>query len=284
VSQVWRMMRRIGDGEAAALLASQALAEIRFLAWQCVSGEERPTVELLGRVHFLADLVHNLPRLAGVRASRRRKQMRWLWSTVGPEGRSWILDTIEFAGCEWRPPSVERRTDTESVPSLSIWRQASVLSGWWPVRTPRGRTPLPRSARRLKALTTADVVAIYDEAERLELGLGKGGSWLQAHLLPDGKHYLVPDPASYYWPDPAQRSWWQCHALLQMIDGAQVRSMVAVLPERFVGLPDTIGRKEQIRLVHIIRATRYDTHQWARLHQANCGVTTCGYGVNDARG
>jgi hypothetical protein len=44
--------------------------------------------------------------------------------------------------------------------------------------------------------------ALYDEADRLRLGLGKGGPWLRANLALGSTHYLVPDPAIYYWPDP----------------------------------------------------------------------------------
>lgn len=120
-------------------------------------------------------------------------------------------------------------------------------------------------------------MALYDEAQRLRFGLGKGGPWLRAHLKPDGTHYMAPDPASYYWPDPPRRSWWQCGALLHMIDGARVTSSVAVLRERFDGLPDSVNRREQRRLVHVIRWARYDQYLWGRNHRAECGTTTCGY-------
>jgi hypothetical protein len=67
------------------------------------------------------------------------------------------------------------------------------------------------------ALDTDRVCARYEEADRLRLGVGKGGPWLRAHLAQAGTHYLVPDPADYYWPDPNGKSaGWQCTALLRM--------------------------------------------------------------------
>ena len=100
--------RRIGDGEAAALLASHALVEIRYLAWQSLSREQPPDAEQLERIHFLADLAHNLfgiARTAGtVRNRRDRQQMQWVWSTAGPNGQAWMLETLAYLNCSWTPP------------------------------------------------------------------------------------------------------------------------------------------------------------------------------------
>jgi hypothetical protein len=165
---------------------------------------------------------------------------------------------------------------------MTLQQRADVLLGRWPVRAPAGRQPLSAAAHVLKALGTDAVCALHEEAGRLRLGLGKGGPWLRAHLDPDGVHYLVPDPANYYWPgNPDGRGgeirWWQCTALLRMYDGEQVSSMVAVLPETFTALPSTLPRSEQLRLVHLARATERDTYLWGRDHKAECGPQVCGY-------
>jgi len=135
------------------------------------------------------------------------------------------------------------------------------------VRPPFGGKPLPASSRVLKALTTEEILALHEEAGRLRLGLGSGGPWLREQLDADAVHYLVPDPAPYYWPDGDQIQWWQCRELLCMRDGTRVKSMLAVLPERFEELPDNVPRREQLRLVRLIRAMRYDLHLWGRDHQ-----------------
>jgi hypothetical protein len=96
-------------------------------------------------------------------------------------------------------------------------------------------------------------------------------------LDPDGTHYLIPDPALYYWPGPDTMRWWQCRELLRMVDGTQVTSSVAVLPERFAALPDNLSHRQQRRLAYIIRATRYDLHLWGLDHKAECNPDRCGY-------
>ncbi|MCX4776052.1 hypothetical protein [Streptomyces sp. NBC_01264] len=131
---------------------------------------------------------------------------------------------------------------------------------------PRRAAAAPRGSERSQGLDTEAVCAVNDEARRLRLGLGGGGSWLRAHLAPDGVHYLLPDPANYYWPgtpnsEGGEIDWWQCTMLLQMSDGEQVGSMVAVLPETFTALPSTLLRKEQLRLVHRVRSIERDTSQ-----------------------
>lgn len=161
-------------------------------------------------------------------------------------------------------------------------QRVGLLLRRWPVKAPAGCQPLPAGANVLKALDTEAVCALHDEARRLRLGLGGGGSWLRAHLAPDGVHYLLPDPANYYWPgNPNGRGskidWWQCTALLRMYNGEQVSGMVAVLPETFAALPSTLPRKEQLRLVHHARSIERDTYLWGRDHKAECAPQLCGY-------
>jgi hypothetical protein len=156
---------------------------------------------------------------------------------------------------------------------MTLRQRADVLLARWPVGAPLGREPLPANAHVLKALDTDTICALYEEAGRLRLGLGKSGSWLPAHLARDAVHYLVPDTASYYWPGtPSARGgtirWWQCTALLRMRDGEQVRNMIAVLPETFTALPSTLARREQVRLVNLASNINRDTYLWGRDHKA----------------
>ncbi|MFF9501233.1 hypothetical protein [Streptomyces sp. NPDC014656] len=283
------------DRAVAALLAARAFIEIRHLAGSARLGSGDRPEETLERIRFLADLAHNLPGVTGPRrstpsrpgasrGSRKRataaRPMTWVWHTAGPEGRAWILRHIEQAGRTWAPPPPlpERRKG----PAPMTPRQwAGFLLGRWPVRTPVGLRPLPVAANVLKPLDTETVCALHDEARRLRLGLGGGGSWLRAHLDPEGVHYLLPDPASYYWPgtpvSEGEIGWWQCVALLRMRDGEQVRGMVAVLPETFTALPSTLPRRRQLRLAHRARSTERDTHLWGRDHEAECAPELCGY-------
>ena len=272
--------RRIGDSEAAALLARYALLEIREMAWRCSTGQEEPSAYTCERIHLLAHLAHNLPGIAREAArwlgGRDRKEIHHVWSTAGPDGQAWILDTLESFGCAWTPPSDPQPVSTEP-PVLRPWQKVTTMVSWWPVHTPRFRKPLPRSARVLKEVSTDQIVAIHEEAKRRRLGMGADSVWLRAHLDPLAKHYLVPDPASYYWPTENRR-WWQCRELLRMKDGGQVTTSVAILPETFTALPDTtMPGREQRRFVHLIRATRYHLTVWGKEHKAECGQDQCGY-------
>jgi hypothetical protein len=285
------------DLDVAALLAARAFTEIRYLAGDVRrSSEDSSPDEDLDRIRFLADLGHNMPGIAWPRRwrpSRRgtrgsslqqamvKRPMSWTWNTTGPEGRAWMLRHIEQEGRTWRPPPPLPARRNGPSP-MTLRQRAGVLLGRWPVRNPAGRQPLPAEAHVLKTLDTDAVCALYEEAGRLRLGLGEGEPWLRAHLDPDGVHYLVPDPANYYWPgNPDGRGgkirWWQCTALLQMYDGEQVSSMVAVLPETFRALPSPLPRREQLRLVHLARATERDTYLWGRDHKAECGPKLCGH-------
>ncbi|MER7672010.1 hypothetical protein ABTY61_26630 [Kitasatospora sp. NPDC096128] len=202
--------------------------------------------------------------------------MSWLWNTAGPEKRAWIVSHIEKIGLRWTPPS-PLPIPRKGVPPLSARQRMGLLAGW-PVKAPAGRQPLPREARVLKALDTDAVSALHEEAGRLRLGRGGSSPWLQAHLAPGGPHYLFPDPADYCWPDPeAGRRWWECRMLLTMIDGEQVSSMLAVLPETFTTLPSTVPRFRQRRLAHVARATERDTSLWGRDHRTRCSPEQCGY-------
>lgn len=283
------------DRDIAALLSARAFTEIRFLATSSRPGDHSID-EDLERIRFLANLCHNLPtatRPPRWRPSREgapassfhqataKRPMSWAWNTAGPDGRAWMLRHIEQQGRTWTPPPplpVKRRGPR----SMTIQQWAGVLLGRWPVQVPAGREVLPAEARVLKALDTDAICALYEEAGRLRLGLGKGGPWLRAHLAPGGVHYLVPDPASYYWPGNqdgrgGKIRWWQCTALLRMSDGEQVSNMIAVLPETFIALPSSLARREQVRLVHLARNTERDTYLWGRDHKTQCDPKLCGY-------
>lgn len=285
------------DRDVAALLSARAFTEIRLLAGQVQrSPENHSTEENLDRIRFLADLCHNLPHVArpprwqpsrrGARETSHEqamteRPMSWTWNTAGPEGQAWMLRCLEQEGRAWTPPP-PLPTYRKGPTPLTLRQRAGILLGRWPVRAPVGRQPLPPEAHVLKAVDTDTICALYEEAGRLRLGLGKGGPWLRAHLAPDAVHYLVPDPASYYWPGNSNGRggkirWWQCRPLLRMYDGEQVSAMLAVLPETFTALTPSLARREQLRLVHLARNTERDTYLWGQDHKTKCDPQICGY-------
>lgn len=286
----------VDDREAATVLLSAALLEIRYLSRPVRrESEEASPADDLQHIWFLADLCHNLPGVARPRAwppsrtnaprSRREqammeRPMSWTWNTAGPEGRAWITAQLDRAHCPWTPPPPLPDAAKEP-PELSL-RQRLGLPLRWPIRAPAGHQPLPAEARVLKAVDAQTLFALYAEAGRLRLGLGTGGPWLRAHLDQHGTHYLVPDPPGYYWPGNSNGrggkiDWWQCTTLLRMTDGEQVTSRIAVLPETFAALPSTLSRSRQRRLVHLARATERGSGLWRHDHKADCDPRSCGF-------
>ncbi|AZM47261.1 hypothetical protein DMB38_16970 [Streptomyces sp. WAC 06738] len=285
-----RGAREVGDRELAALLADEALMEMRSVARRArVSADGDAPAEAVVRLGEAADFCRDM--LLVSRSSSRRpfrstpsrrqramakRPMSYRWQTYGPERRAWILDHVERAGLRWTPPP-PLPTPRKGPPTLGLRQRLAMLAGW-PVRTPPGRRRLPRRARVLKAVDSGTLRALYEEAEHRRLGLGKGGAWLDTHLMSDATHFLFPDPADYYWPDPdAGRPWWQCRVLLRMVDGEQVNGLLAVMPETYVALPSTVPRPRQHLIARTARLTERDTYLWGRDHKAGCGPGTCGY-------
>jgi hypothetical protein len=287
--------RQAAAADASLLLVQEALVAIGAMAHlrqdlAADDDQDEPSGDYHERIRLIADVCHNLPGYLRTSSPGTSVEgLQYAWDTATATQRRWLRDTLADHGRVITDLVVESAAPTPpprpGVPRLPLSRQVAILFGRWPVRTPRGEQPLPRAARVLKALDTQEICALYEDAARLRLGLGKGGPWLAAHLDPSGTHYLVPDPADYYWPEPDGRiRWWQCRALLRMVDGQQVSSMVVVLPERFSALPDNVPRREQLRLVHLIRATRYDSYLWGQDHKAECSPQRCGYSPADTAG
>jgi hypothetical protein len=206
------------------------------------------------------------------------RPMAYRWAVLGPERRAWVLKRVERAGFRWTPPP-PLPTPRKGVPPLEPHQRLAVLAGW-PVKPPVGRRPLPPAARVLKALDGKTVAALHEEAARL--GLGKLSAWTDAHIDVHAVHYIVPDPADGQWPDPATGpDRWECCLLVRMVDGEQVRTRLAVLPETFVALPSTVSRRQQRRLAFVTRLVERDTYLWGRDHRPQCGPQTCAHHVDE---
>ncbi|MEV7116875.1 hypothetical protein [Kitasatospora griseola] len=272
----WRSCTgQIDDRELAAFLAGEALMEIRILARR-PTPQDVPSGETVDRIKELATFSHEM--LAVSRTVRRRpsgrpptrreqamadRPMCYPWHTSSPERRAWILDRIDRFGLRWTPPPpipVTRKGVQDSGRGLGF------LVGW-PVKTPAGRRPLPRSARVLKALDGEALIALRGEDEY--------GGWLRAHLAPGATHFLLPDPADHAWPAGGAGRW-RCRLLLRMADEEQVTGWAEVRTEDFVALPSNVPRPRQRRLARIACLTERDTYLWAEDHRAEAKRQDCG--------
>lgn len=281
----------VDDEVVAALLIYHALIEIRYAARKARREPEKPTDEVLERISFLSDLVHNLPgkiqspgrRRASLpeHASRRDRALRsrpmsWTWNTCGPPGQEWMLRRIAEAGYRWTPPP-PLPTPRKGAVEWSLRLRFRVLAGW-PVHPPSGLPGLPRRARVLKALDRDQICALYEEAARERLGQGPVGLDYRAHLDPRAQQYIFPDPAAYNWPGE-DRPWWQSRVLLSMVDGEQISGTLSVLPETFTALPSAVPRIRQRRLALRARMLERDYYLWFRDHEEVCSPQRCGYPV-----
>ncbi len=206
------------------------------------------------------------------------RPMSYRWHTAGEGRRAWMLRVVERGGYDWTPPPPfpEYR---RGAPEPNLLERVGLLAGW-PVKYPGGQGPLPRTARVLKAVDRDGLFALYEEAERLALGLGKAGPWLYAHLDADAPCYVVPDPGRHPRSAPgadAERGPWECRILVRMTDGEVVTGSLAVLPETFAALPATVSRRRQRRLAFAALRTERDVYLWGRGHQDSCGPEHCGY-------
>lgn len=144
--------READDRSVAALLAYEALVEIRTLSGSAhASREDLSAADTLQRVRWLANLCHNLPLIARAPAARTLRRtaasereramaerpMSWTWETSGSEGQKWILDRLEEAGLRWTPPPplpVSRKRAHAPASGARV----RLLRGW-PGKTNRSR-------------------------------------------------------------------------------------------------------------------------------------------------
>lgn len=284
-------MTDIDDRRLAAYLSAMAFMEIRGLAGRARRGLGRMTpVEALERIRFLADLCDNMPlspaprrrrkarnggRMSPRERAMRERPMSYVWAVSGPEKRAWIIGHIERAGWSWTPPPPLPATPKGPM-GLSWWQRTGLAR--WPVTTRPGQVPLPREARRVKAVDGDVLFALHEKDKGDHPGSDAHLAWLRAHIDRRGEHFLFPEPAPAYGPDPEPdfaSAPWRCGVLLRMADGEQVRDAVTLLPETFRALPSTLPRLRQRRLVHVARATRRDLHLWDRDHEPDCTPELC---------
>lgn len=288
----WR--RRVGDYQAALIVAGAVLAEIRELADPGRPASERLDRSTLQRIHRLADRAHNLPGVA--RMSRwvpqgiGRRPLDYEWSIDSPEVRERMRGWIAQAGCRWGPPTrpdrVRRREQRRELREQRRppgrprpWDRLTDLFGW-PVRTGRWRRPVPPAARTIAAIDAETFVAWTigrnDPSEERDAA----AAWTVGHLAPGPVHFVMAVPSR---PDrqSAQRGLSSYLVLLMMSDGKQIAESRLLDPQQVAALPVTLPRPQQYRLAHRIQRRaklghRGSLYLWERRHEDSCSLECCG--------
>jgi hypothetical protein len=97
--------------------------------------------------------------------------------------------------------------------------------------------PLPRTVRAVdtaQLLDLAQEAAVHGFSQRLPV------DWLQQHLAAEAMHYLFPTLVQHLRHRPEAPLQWRCQQLLTVRTGEQIWGLLDVLPETFDKIPETL--------------------------------------------
>ncbi|MFD7428931.1 hypothetical protein ACFV6Z_18055 [Streptomyces sp. NPDC059818] len=97
--------------------------------------------------------------------------------------------------------------------------------------------PLPRTVR---AVDTAQLLDLAQEAAMHGFSQRLPVDWLQKHLAAEATHYLIPTLVQYLRHRPEMPVQWRCQQLLTVSTGEQIWGLLDVLPDTFDKIPETL--------------------------------------------
>ncbi|MGW1789133.1 hypothetical protein ACWCO0_00615 [Streptomyces tubercidicus] len=98
-------------------------------------------------------------------------------------------------------------------------------------------SPLPRTVR---AVGTAQLLDLAQEAAMHGFSQRLPVDWLQEHLAAEATHYLFPRLVQRLRHRPEVPLQWRCQQLLTVRTGEQIQGLLDVLPDTFDKLPETL--------------------------------------------
>ncbi|MGC3862338.1 hypothetical protein ACPSM1_19370 [Micromonospora chersina] len=259
-----RRWRRRDREQVVAGLLSAALLEIRMLAFR--PGLSRHPDGHLAEIHLIADVCHNLPRAAAVRAANGFDPFVYMWQTATADQQRWLSERLESLGVDYRylvqsPPWPPPATTPARRPRLA-------RRGW----------RIPRDPGGFVAVDTATMRELVREAHALEPSGRKSPEWTLAHLQPEGRHILrssrLGEPL--FLPDgPGDLR--QYRGLIQMRDGATVVDHLRIRESSFARLSANLSPMERWLLAAAPYGSRErDVSLWGRDHRsAEPGCSQC---------
>ncbi|MET8835137.1 hypothetical protein ABZV78_14645 [Micromonospora sp. NPDC004540] len=237
-------------------LLSAALLEIRMLAFR--PDLSRHPDGHLAEIHLIADVCHNLPRAAAVRAANGFDPFVYMWQTATADQQRWLSGHLKSLGVDHRylvqnpswPPPV---TTPAQRPRLA-------RRGW----------RIPRNPGGFVAVDTAKLGELVREAHALEPSGRKSPEWTIAHLRPEGQHILRPSRLGepLFLPDgPGDLR--QYRGLIQMRDGATVVDHLRIRESSFASLPAKLSPIDRWLLAAAPYGSRErDVYLWGRDHRS----------------
>ncbi|MEV8395309.1 MULTISPECIES: hypothetical protein [unclassified Streptomyces] len=98
--------------------------------------------------------------------------------------------------------------------------------------------PLPRTVR---AVDTAQLLDLAQEAAMHGFSQRLPVAWLQEHLAAEATHYLIPTLVQHLRHRPEMPVQWRCQQLLTVSTGEQIWGLLDVLPDTFDKIPETLN-------------------------------------------
>ncbi|MFJ4597929.1 MULTISPECIES: hypothetical protein [unclassified Kitasatospora] len=98
----------------------------------------------------------------------------------------------------------------------------------------------PTLPRTVRAVDTAQLLDLAQEAAMHGFSQRLPVDWLQEHLAAEATHYLFPTLIQRLRHRPEVPLQWRCQQLLTVRTGEQIWGLLDVLPETFDKLPETL--------------------------------------------
>ncbi|MFJ6211924.1 hypothetical protein ACIQGZ_01065 [Streptomyces sp. NPDC092296] len=128
----------------------------------------------------------------------------------------------------------------------------------------------PTLPRTVRAVDTARLLDLAEEAAMHGFSQRLPVDWLREHLAAEATHYLFPTLVQRLTHRPETPLQWRCQQLLTVSTGEQIWGLLDVLPDTFDKIPETLDTASKKDIVsRIDRAVR--VREWMERTAADAG-------------
>ncbi len=107
----------------------------------------------------------------------------------------------------------------------------------------------PTLPRAVRAIDTAQLLDLAQEAAMHGFSQRLPVDWLQDHLAEDATHYLFPTLVQRLTHRPEIPIQWRCQQLLPVSTGEQIWGLLDILPDTFDTIPETLDTASKKEIV-----------------------------------
>ncbi|MEU9087257.1 hypothetical protein [Streptomyces sp. NPDC048357] len=129
----------------------------------------------------------------------------------------------------------------------------------------------PTLPRTVRAVNTAQLLDLAQEAAMHGFSQRLPVDWLQEHLAAEATHYLFPTLVQRLTHRPEMPLQWRCRQLLTVSTGEQIWGLLDILPGTFDRIPETLDTESKKDIV--TRIERAETvREWVERMAADAGL------------